>query len=661
MTGVLQIFRTLWNRGKASRSAENQPLTANWRSVFAAPPRRLRGRSLLGSASEVCESRLLLSGATDDQGGGVTSELQISGSMILGRNLATGMWTMSRHDGSEMISREIGVWTPDKSWSYISTGDFNGDGKADLFGVDQRGELYVSLIDDAILNGEATLQVQSYGNWGTQVPWVDVRVGDFNGDQLDDVAVRNSRTGRWVVGANTGDQHFLLAVAGTWPTSRTWVDVRVGDFNGDGSDDLIGRDLHNGRWMLAESDGQAQPTFTYAYYAEWSTSVDWQDVTIVDLDHDGRDELLARNANAQVWWNTLSTDEGAITQSYGKYSNSAEWTDWSIIDTDSERPPMVLARHVASGWWFLGERIDGRLVVRRVSKWAQHVGWTDVSTVDLRGTGNFQVIGRNSLTGVWVSSELIRPSVASQTGLDYATSAKVAFRWDPNTLWNNVGPADELPLCGKAAGYAEAVAPVDDNSDLSRVLIIGDSISIGYTLTVREELAGVANVHRPSDNSRMTTYGLEHLSEWITVNGSSRWDVIYFNFGLHDMVYVDENGEGTTPELGSFRTPLDQYQQNLMQIAALLQSTGATVIFANTTPVPEGAPNRPPETVDLFNQAATDVMAQLGIPIHDLNSFVAGHSMPLHITSDIHFTEYGYMELGKEVARYIGDALSQRP
>jgi len=660
MTGVLQIFRTLWNREAAWCSTERRPFAASGRSIFAAPPRRLRRTCLSGSASEVCESRLLLSGETEDQGSGNSADLQISGSTVLGRNLATGMWTMSRHDGSGIINREIGIWTPDKSWSYISTGDFNGDGQADLFGVDQRGELYVSLINDAILNGEATLQVQSYGNWGTQVAWVDVRIGDFNGDQLADVAVRNSTTGRWVVGANTGEQ-FSLAVAGTWPTSRTWVDVRVGDFNGDGSDDLIGRDLHNGRWMLAESDGQAQPTFTYAYYAEWSSSVDWRDVTVVDLNHDGRDELLARNASAQVWWNTLSTDEGAITQSYGKYSNSAEWTDWSIIDTDSERPPMVLARHVASGWWFLGERIDGKLVVRRVSKWAQQVEWTDVSTVDLRRTGNYQVIGRNPITGAWVSSDLIRPSVAAQAGLDYATSAKVAFRWDPTAIWNNVGTTDGLPLGGKAPGYAEAVAPVDDDPDLSRVLIIGDSISIGYTLTVRQQLAGIANVHRPADNARMTSYGLENLSKWITVNGSQRWDVIYFNFGLHDMVYVDENGIGTTPELGTFRTPPDQYQQNLLQIATLLQSTGATVIFGNTTPIPDGAPNRPPETVDIFNRAAAEVMAQLGIPILDLNGFVAGHAMPLHITSDIHFTEYGYMELGKEVARHLGDVLSQRP
>ncbi|MCG6154785.1 FG-GAP-like repeat-containing protein [Rubinisphaera margarita] len=630
-------------------------------AILGSPARRLQSFARLGSASEQCEPRLLLSGVADDQDDGTAPELQLSESTILGRNLATGMWTMSRHVGSEIINLEIGVWTPDKAWSYINTGDFNGDGRADLFGVDQYGELFVSLIDEAILDGDATLQVQSYGNWGTQVPWVDVRVGDFNGDQLDDIAVRNSRTGRWVVGGNTGDEQFSLAVAGTWPTSRTWVDVRVGDFNGDGFDDLIGRDLQYGRWMLAQSDGQPQPTFTYAYYAEWSSSVDWQDVTIVDLNHDGRDELLARNASAQVWWNTLSTDEAAITQSYGKYSNTAEWTDWSIIDTDSERPPMVLARHVASGWWFLGERIEDRLVVRRVSKWAQQVEWTDVSTVDLRGTGNYQVIGRNPITGAWVSSELIRPSIAAQTGLDYATSAKVAFRWDPTTLWNNVGSTDGLPPGGKAPGYAESIAPVDDDPDLSRVLIIGDSISIGYTLTVREELAGVANVHRPADNARMTTYGLEHLTEWITVNGNRRWDAIYFNFGLHDMVYVDENGIGTTPELGTFRTTPDQYQQNLMLIATLLQSTGATVIFGNTTPIPEGAPNRLPETVDIYNQAAAEVMAQLGIPIHDLNSFVAGHSMPLHITSDIHFTEYGSMELGKEVARYIGDALSQRP
>ena len=72
--------------------------------------------------------------------------------------------------------------------------------------------------------------------------------------------------------------------------------------------------------------------------------------------------------------------------------------------------------------------------------------------------------------------------------------------------------------------------PVDD-SDLPRVLIIGDSISIGYTPLVRKLLQNKANVHRPSTNCRWSAFGAENIDEWI---GESSWDLIHFNFGLWD-------------------------------------------------------------------------------------------------------------------------------
>ena len=49
-----------------------------------------------------------------------------------------------------------------------------------------------------------------------------------------------------------------------------------------------------------------------------------------------------------------------------------------------------------------------------------------------------------------------------------------------------------------------ALAPIVDVAGLPRVLLIGDSISIGYTLPVREALKGKANVHRPAGNCSST-------------------------------------------------------------------------------------------------------------------------------------------------------------
>jgi acyl-CoA thioesterase-1 len=82
--------------------------------------------------------------------------------------------------------------------------------------------------------------------------------------------------------------------------------------------------------------------------------------------------------------------------------------------------------------------------------------------------------------------------------------------------------------------------PIEDVEGLPRVLLIGDSISIGYTLPVRELMQGVANVHRPLTNCGPTTEGLQHIDQWL---GKEKWDVIHFNWGLHDLKYMGPSSD----------------------------------------------------------------------------------------------------------------------
>jgi hypothetical protein len=66
-------------------------------------------------------------------------------------------------------------------------------------------------------------------------------------------------------------------------------------------------------------------------------------------------------------------------------------------------------------------------------------------------------------------------------------------------------------------------APV--NPRLPSVLIIGDSISISYTLPVRQRLEGIANVIHPVANCESTLTILEKLDRWL---GQTKWAVIHF-------------------------------------------------------------------------------------------------------------------------------------
>ena len=87
-----------------------------------------------------------------------------------------------------------------------------------------------------------------------------------------------------------------------------------------------------------------------------------------------------------------------------------------------------------------------------------------------------------------------------------------------------------------------AFAPIEDVVGLPRVLLIGDSISVGYTLPTRKALEGVANVHRIPFNGSDTGVALQNIEPWLASTGSGKkWDVIHFNWGLHDLKHWKDN------------------------------------------------------------------------------------------------------------------------
>jgi acyl-CoA thioesterase-1 len=204
-------------------------------------------------------------------------------------------------------------------------------------------------------------------------------------------------------------------------------------------------------------------------------------------------------------------------------------------------------------------------------------------------------------------------------------------------------PAQEKPKAKKPAD--PSLAPIEDQPGLPRVLLIGDSISMGYTLPVREALKGKANVHRPAENCGPTSRGVERLESWL---GPGHWDVIHFNFGLHDLRLDD----------GKHQVPLDQYEQNLRTIVARLKRTGARLIWCPTTPVPEKSnpPRRESDVID-YNDVARKIMADNGIPIDDLHNFALLRLSAIQRPDNVHFTAEGSKVLAQQVAASIAEVL----
>jgi acyl-CoA thioesterase-1 len=196
-----------------------------------------------------------------------------------------------------------------------------------------------------------------------------------------------------------------------------------------------------------------------------------------------------------------------------------------------------------------------------------------------------------------------------------------------------------------------SLRPIDDVPGLPRVLLIGDSISMGYTLPVREDLQGKANVHRPPTNCGSTLTGLKSLDAWL---GDGHWDVIHFNFGTHDLKYLSDTRQNVPP---------DQYEKNLRTLVTRLQKTGATLIFATTTPVPadfKGKFKRVPGDDVRYNEIAVKVMKENNVMIDDLYSFALPKLAQIQNPQDVHFTQAGSKLLAAQVAQSISQALDQR-
>jgi lysophospholipase L1-like esterase len=219
--------------------------------------------------------------------------------------------------------------------------------------------------------------------------------------------------------------------------------------------------------------------------------------------------------------------------------------------------------------------------------------------------------------------------------------------------------ADEpAPAGAKAPRPTDpALIDVPDVAGLPRVLLIGDSISMGYTVPVRNRLAGRANVHHPAENCGETARGLKNLDRWLE---TGHWDVIHFNFGLHDLKYLDAQGKYVPPEQGKQVASLVQYEANLRRLVAQLKRTGATLIFATTTPVPEGTLGRVGHDEIKYNEVARRLMAELGVAIDDLAEIVAPHQAEWQRPKNVHFTNAGYDALADAVVASINPALEHR-
>lgn len=182
------------------------------------------------------------------------------------------------------------------------------------------------------------------------------------------------------------------------------------------------------------------------------------------------------------------------------------------------------------------------------------------------------------------------------------------------------------------------------------VILIGDSICMGYRPEVQKRLVDKVEILGIMGNGGDSGHVLENIEEWM-INREA--DLIHFNCGLHDLKF--ERDEKT------YQQPIHVYETNLREIMARLQKESrAKLAWATTTPVIDQRHNavkgfdRYLRDVQAYNQVAAAIMKEAGIPVDDLYGAIWNDDVEECLGGDgVHMTQHGNNILIDVVCNFV--------
>lgn len=373
-------------------------------------------------------------------------------------NPYTGPLVPSKLDGTvyddSTVTIRLAPWTGTVAQPTILSGDFNGDGLTDIASRDVASGLWrATLTAGDPSTPPTTVPMKA---WSTRFTYDDIAVGDFNADGKDDIIGRASN-GVWWLLADEGSGYTNKNV-GRWKQDLAWIDVVVGNFDGDpqGQSDVAGR-TPGGMWWMLHDNGTAFVNQPLARWSNGSASkpLTWSDIVVGNFDAaaNGSDEIAGRNSNG-AWWMLTYDDSAWKNTLLGGWSTKQQWVDVLAGRFDNSGRDTIAGRTASDDWWLLTYDVDHNAFTNtKMGSWSGEVaGWTSVVRGDFDGNGFDDVAGRNMASGAWVVTGMVGSSFqTSRYGGNWPTSSiwDLAFSGLYNTA--SVGPPKKSGILGRSS------------------------------------------------------------------------------------------------------------------------------------------------------------------------------------------------------------------
>ena len=310
-------------------------------------------------------------------------------------------------------------------------------------------------------------------------------IGDFNGDGKDDVLLRRG-DGGWRLYAMDGRTH-IAAESGVADIDAdpAWVFAGAGDFNGDGKDDVLLRHADGG-WRYYAMDGRTRIAGESGD-AGLTADAAWRVAGVGDFDGDGNDDVLLRHAG-DMRWHFYPMDGREILDGGGNanLTRKAEWSVAGIGDLDGDGKEDALLRRDDGLWYYYP--MDGREILdgRGVSNLTRNTEWSVAGIGDLDGDGKDDVLLRKKdTTGTWYYYPMdggLRHAAAGKGGANLTSDRSWKLAGDAAPVFKDCaacpqmievpGGAFAMGSAATEAGRAEDEGPVREVT-LAEAFVIG--------------------------------------------------------------------------------------------------------------------------------------------------------------------------------------------